>query len=171
MAVPRVASCAMNGCTKGRVVEYGSIEREIWVDAAPEVVFDVVSNPKHIADWWLAETDVEPVAGSNGELVWVEPETGRREVVRITVADAEPPRLFSFRWTHPQGEDASASNSLLVRFELIPQDGRTLLRMTETGFRERGWEAAVLEQQYNDHLQGWAFYLPRLQKLAESRPE
>ena len=151
-------------------MELGSIAREIWVDAAPEVVFDVVSNPKHIAEWWLAETDVEPVAGSEGELVWVDREAGTREVVRITVADAEPPRLFSFRWTHPQGEDASASNSLLVRFELDARDGGTLLRMTETGFREQGWEAAVLEQQYNAHIQGWAFYLPRLQKLAEGRP-
>lgn len=150
-------------------MEYGSIERQIWVDATPEVVFDVVSNPVHIADWWMAETDVEPVVGSSGELVWVDEEAGRRDVMRITVVEAEWPRLFSFRWTHPQGEDATESNSLLVCFELIPEDGRTLLRMTETGFRQRGWEAAVLEQQYNDHVQGWAFYLPRLQKVAESR--
>jgi uncharacterized protein YndB with AHSA1/START domain len=165
-----IVSRATNGCTKGGVVEYGSIEREIWVDAAPEVVFDVVSNPEYIADWWLAQTDVVPVAGSEGDLVWVDQEAGTREVVRITVADAEPSRLFSFRWTHPHGEDANVSNSLLVRFELNPRDGGTLLRMTETGFRQKGWEAAVLEEQYNDHVKGWAFYLPRLQKLAESRP-
>jgi uncharacterized protein YndB with AHSA1/START domain len=150
-------------------VELGSISREIWVDAAPIVVFDVVSKPEHIADWWLAETDVEPVAGSEGELVWVDQQAGTREVVRITVAEVEPPRLFSFRWTHPHGEEASASNSLLVRFELDARDGGTLLRMTETGFREKGWQAAVLEQQYNAHVLGWTFYLPRLQKLAESR--
>jgi hypothetical protein len=34
--------------------------------------------------------------------------------------------------------------------------------MTETGFREMGWEAAVLEQQYHEHVTGWDFYLPRL---------
>jgi hypothetical protein len=25
-----------------------------------------------------------------------------------------------------------------------------------------GWEIALLEQQYNDHISGWDFYLPRL---------
>jgi hypothetical protein len=34
--------------------------------------------------------------------------------------------------------------------------------MTETGFREKGWEVAVLEQQYREHEQGWDYFLPRL---------
>jgi hypothetical protein len=34
--------------------------------------------------------------------------------------------------------------------------------MTETGFRELGWEAAVLEQHYRDHVAGWDHFLPRL---------
>jgi hypothetical protein len=34
--------------------------------------------------------------------------------------------------------------------------------MTETGFRERGWEAAVLEQNYFDHVSGWDYFIPRL---------
>jgi hypothetical protein len=25
-----------------------------------------------------------------------------------------------------------------------------------------GWEAAVLEEQYGEHVTGWDFYLPRL---------
>ena len=40
--------------------------------------------------------------------------------------------------------------------------GGTLLKMTESGFREMGWEAAVLEEQYREHSSGWDFYLPRL---------
>ena len=34
--------------------------------------------------------------------------------------------------------------------------------MTESGFREMGWEVAVLEEQYRDHVQGWDHFLPRL---------
>ena len=30
------------------VMEYGSIEREIYIEAAPEIVFDVVSSPHHL---------------------------------------------------------------------------------------------------------------------------
>ena len=73
-----------------------------------------------------------------------------------------PPRTFSFRWTHPAGEVAGEGNSLLVTFDLVPSNGGTLLTMTEIGFRERGWEVAVLEQQYREHGAGWDFYLPRL---------
>ena len=80
----------------------------------------------------------------------------------FTVVDARPPRTFSFRWTHPAGEIAAERNSLLVTFDLRPSGSGTLLRMTETGFRELGWEPAVLEQQYQEHVASWEFYLPRL---------
>ena len=37
------------------------------------------------------------------------------------------------------------------------------MRFRETGFRERGWAAAVLEQAtYEDHVHGWDYFLPRL---------
>jgi uncharacterized protein YndB with AHSA1/START domain len=82
--------------------------------------------------------------------------------VAFQVVDAVPHRLFSFRWTHPEGEQARETNSFLVMFELEPAGDGTLLRMTETGFRERGWEAAVLEKAYQDHCAGWDHHLPRL---------
>ena len=84
----------------------------------------------------------------------------------FTVVDARPPHTFSFRWTHPTGEPATEGNSLLVTFDLTPSGRGTLLRMTETGFREMGWEAAVLEHQFHKHVTGWDFYLPRLAPYA-----
>ena len=147
-------------------MEFGSIEREIYVDAPPATVFDVVSSPAHIRDWWSAETDVEPVPGRTGELTWREEASGRVDVAPITVVDAEPPHRFSFRWTHDAGEVATSTNSMLVTFELSPSGSGTVLRLSETGFRERGWEIAVLEETYNDHVNGWDFYLPRIADLA-----
>ena len=49
-----------------------------------------------------------------------------------------------------------------MTFDLVPSGAGTLLRFSETGFREKGWEAAVLEEQYADHASGWDFFLPRL---------
>jgi uncharacterized protein YndB with AHSA1/START domain len=147
-------------------MEFGTIEREVYVDAPPATVFDVVSRPAHIRDWWSAEADVEPVPGASGELTWRDEASGRVDVVPITVVDAEPPHRFSFRWTHDAGEVATSTNSMLVTFELSPSGGGTVLRLTESGFRERGWEAAVLEETYEDHVRGWDFYLPRIADLA-----
>src|SRR5664279_572610 len=110
-------------------MEYGSIEREFHIDASPEVVFDVVSSPAHIREWWDAETDLEPAAGATGELVWRNSDTAEATFVPITVVDAEPPRLFSFRWCHSRGEIANPANSLLVTFELVPAGAGTVLRM------------------------------------------
>jgi uncharacterized protein YndB with AHSA1/START domain len=147
-------------------MEFGSIEREIYVEAPPETVFDVVSSPDHIRDWWSAETDVEPVPGGTGELTWRDEASGRVDVVPVTVVDAQPPHRFSFRWTHEAGEVATETNSMLVTFELSPSGTGTVLRLIETGFRERGWEIAVLEEVYQDHVRGWDFYLPRIAEVA-----
>jgi hypothetical protein len=84
----------------------------------------------------------------------------------MTVVTAEPPRVFTFRWTHPAGEEAVDGNSLLVTFELVPSGAGTLLRLTETGFREQGWEIATLEQRYNEHVVGWDTFVPRIAATA-----
>ncbi len=68
---------------------------------------------------------------------------------------------------------AAPGNSLLVTFELSPSGSGTALRMTEVGFREMGWEVAVLEEQYQEHVEGWDYFIPRLAeyvaRLAASR--
>ena len=142
-------------------MEFGTIEREIYVEAAPEIVFEVVSSPDHLKRWWPDDARYDPAPGSSGEIVFGDRDADGA-VVPFTVVDAQPPRTFSFRWTHPAEEVARGGNSLLVSFDLTPSGGGTLLRMTETGFREMGWEAAVLEEQSREHEAGWDFYLPRL---------
>ncbi|WBQ03216.1 SRPBCC domain-containing protein [Kribbella sp. CA-293567] len=142
-------------------MEFGSIEREIYVDASPEVAFEVVSSPEHISEWWSDEADLKVVPGAVGELVWGD----RANVVPIVVVDVEPPRLFSFRWVHADGK-VESTDSLLVTFELTPSGAGTKVRMTETGFREMGWEIAKLKEQYRDHVTGWDHYLPLLGEYA-----
>ena len=50
---------------------------------------------------------------------------------------------------------------------VAPSGNGTLLRFSETGFRERGWEAAALEATYQDHAHGWTHFLARLVPYAE----
>jgi uncharacterized protein YndB with AHSA1/START domain len=142
-------------------MEFETIEREIYVEAAPEVVFEVVSSPEHLKQWWPDDARYEPVPGATGDIVFGDRDAGGA-VVAFTVVDVRPPHTFAFRWTHPADETAAVGNSLLVTFDLTASGRGTLLKMTETGFREMGWEIAVLEQQYQEHIKGWSFYLPRL---------
>jgi uncharacterized protein YndB with AHSA1/START domain len=150
-------------------MEFASIEREIHVQAAPEVVFAVVSQPEHLKEWWPDDATLSSATpGATGELIWGDEDNPRAHVEAMTVVEADPPRRFVFRWTHEAGEEAAAGNSLLVTFELTPSASGTLLRMTETGFREMGWEAAVLEAAYNEHIEGWDYFIPRLETYADS---
>lgn len=138
-------------------MEHGTLEREIHVDASPEVVFEVISRPEHIQEWWSDEARFE---SASGELIWRDADTGETMVAPLTIVEVDPPRRFSFRWTYT--EPNREGNSLLVTFDLIPGDAGTTIRMTETGFREMGWEIAVLEEHYRDHEEGWDRYLPEL---------
>jgi uncharacterized protein YndB with AHSA1/START domain len=154
-------------------MEYGSLEREIFVEASPEVVFEVLSRPEHLREWWPddAELDRSTVGGS-GTLTF-EQHGGQAAVVPLTVVESVPPRLFSFRWGYEPGLVPDRSNSFLVTLELSPSGAGTSVRLTETGFRERGWEAAVLEETYLDHSAGWDRFLPQLppyvQRLVSAR--
>ena len=147
-------------------MEQGSIERELHIDASPEVVFEVLSRPEHIREWWSAEASDVLADGTAGALTWTDTDSGRTQSEPFTVVRSDPPRMLSFRWTYDEGDTPDGANSLLVTFELTPAAGGTRLRLRETGFRERGWEAAVLEAHYNDHRQGWDFYLPRIGTIA-----
>lgn len=141
-------------------MEYGSIERDIHVDASPEVVFEVISRPEHMQEWWPDEARFESVAGAPGELVWRDSQTGETMTVALAVVEVDPPKRFSFRWCF--ADPGRGGNSLLVTFDLVPADGGTRIRMTEAGFREMGWEIAVLEEQYREHASAWDHYIPAL---------
>jgi uncharacterized protein YndB with AHSA1/START domain len=141
---------------------FESIEREIHVDASPEIVFDVISSPHHIREWWNgADTDVSPTPGDVAEIAWGR-DTAEPHIERLTVVDAVAPRLFSFRWVSDGAAQATASNSLLVTFELVPSGAGTVVRLTETGFQEKEWDTATLEAAYADHVNGWDIFVPSI---------
>src|SRR4051794_17603175 len=116
-------------------MEHGSIEREIHVEASPEVVFEVITTPEHIRAWWGGvETDLRPVPGAAGELRWGSGGTPDQRGGVLKGVEAVPPRLFSFRWVYPDARIADDAKSLLVPFELTPTATGTQVRVTETGF-------------------------------------
>ena len=148
-------------------MEYGSIERELYVDASPEVVFEVVSRPEHLREWWPDDATLDDRApGSTGELTFGNHGSESAFAVPLTVVESAPPRLFSFRWAYDPSVAPDQSNSFLVTLELTPSGAGTTLRLTETGFREQGWEVAKLEEAYQDHAQSWSRFLPQLAEYA-----
>lgn len=149
-------------------MEYGQIERELRIDASPEVVYEVVSSPEHLREWWPDDAVLEPTVGSTGRVTFGDPSSPEAKSVVLKVVEAEPPHRFSFRWVYDGDDVALSTSSLLVTFEMTSDGAGTLLRFTEQGFREKGWEAAVLEEQYREHAQAWDYFFPRLVAYAAS---
>ncbi|WP_262852547.1 SRPBCC domain-containing protein [Mumia quercus] len=147
-------------------MEYGSIEREIHIEASPEVVFEVLSRPEHVREWWSDEAEFATEPGGEGRLGFGDARQGDMTWQAFSVVEAEPPHRFAFRWTHDDGAAPTQQNSFLVVFTLERVGEGTLLRMTESGFRERGWDEAKAALEHSEHVTGWDYYLPRLVSYA-----
>jgi uncharacterized protein YndB with AHSA1/START domain len=89
------------------------IEREILIEAPPEVVWGVITEPEQISRWFSDSADLEARPGAFGLLGW--DEHGRYD---LRVERVEPHRVFSWRWVYPPDAEPDASNSLLVEFTL-----------------------------------------------------
>jgi uncharacterized protein YndB with AHSA1/START domain len=139
-----------------------SIEREIHVEASPDVVFEVITSPDHLKEWWPDDVELDPTPGAEGHMVFGDPSSPDAHLPKVTVVDAVPGSLFSFRWVYPDDEAAREGNSLLVTFTLEPVDGGTLVRMVETGWQEKDWPAEQMEHDFEDHTSGWDHFIPRL---------
>jgi uncharacterized protein YndB with AHSA1/START domain len=143
------------------VREHSTIERELYVEASPEIVYEVVSKPEHIVQWWSDEAEFQDTPGGSGWIGFGDVAAGGRRV-ELSVAEADPPRRFAFRWTHGSGESAAEGNSNLVTFDLVPEGDGTRVRFTEVGFRERGWDDDEVAAVHADHSSGWDYFLPRM---------
>jgi uncharacterized protein YndB with AHSA1/START domain len=151
-----------------------SVEREILIHAAPEVVWGVITQPEQISRWFSDAADVEGRAGADGTLTWrPRGRGGDKEIdmiVPIRVVEAEPFRRFSFRWNHPEGTGPDESNSALVEFSLIEEDGATRLKVLESGI-----DAVTLDEQsrakyLEDHEHGWERHLGEMLDYVASKP-
>jgi uncharacterized protein YndB with AHSA1/START domain len=143
-----------------------SVERESLINASPEVVWRVITEPEHISHWFSDEAEVEGRAGANGRLTWKPGGRGGDKeldmTVPIRVVAAEPFRRFAFRWNHPRGSEPDESNSALVEFSLSEETDGTRLRVLESGIGAvtQGDDGRALYLKQHEH--GWGKHLGEL---------
>lgn len=151
-----------------------SVEREILIEASPEVVWRAITEPEHISSWFSDEADIEGRAGADGTLTWKPGGRGGEKdvdlVVPIRVVEAEPFRRFCFRWNHPQGTRPVESNSALVEFTLVEEAEGTRLRVLESGIDAVTHDEEEKAGYRRDHEHGWAKHLGELLDHVAPRP-
>ena len=147
-------------------MEFGSIDREIYIEASPEIVYEVVSSAEHVRQWWADDAQIGTGPGAEGFVAFGDQTAPGAKRERLTVLEADPPRRFSFAWVYDPATSGPEAHALTVTFDLAASGGGTVVRFSEKGFRERGWEGAVLEAAYQDHVRGWGIFLSRLETYA-----
>src|ERR1700742_2036170 len=107
-----------------------SVEREVYLEARPEVVWAAVTRPEELARWYAfggADVDLRP----GGRLVMRWEEHGEYLCFVETV---EPGRRFAYRYAVDPGVEPAPGQSNLVEFTLTPEGEGTRLRGVEAGF-------------------------------------
>lgn len=133
-----------------------AIEREILIEAAPSVVWAIVTEPQHLAGWFSDEAEIDLRAGGRMLLAWHGHGTyeGRVEIV-------DPPRVFAFRWQTREAE-FSERNSTLVAMTLAPEGAGTRLSVVESGFADLPWPDDAQARYADQNLRGWLTELDEL---------
>ena len=93
------------------------IVRELVLDAPAEEVWEALTDPERLAEWFANEVELDPRPGGRGVFRW---ENG--EIREALVEEVDPPRRFGFRW-EDEGE---------VEFELEEVDEGTKVTVRET---------------------------------------
>jgi uncharacterized protein YndB with AHSA1/START domain len=106
------------------------VEREVVLPAPPARVWEALCDPEQLSTWFGAEASIEARPRGRARFRW--PDGTERAAV---VETAEAPRLLEFRWL--PFERAGPGMTRLasagrVRITLEPQDGGTLLTVTES---------------------------------------
>jgi uncharacterized protein YndB with AHSA1/START domain len=146
-----------------------AITRDIVINASPETVYDVVSRPEHISQWFSDDAKFEAVPNTRGVLIWRDKETGQVTTIEVTVVYADRPHLFAFHWVSPerQRETPNATDPVLVEFRITAEPGGTRLVVSESGLDAVQWDDAAKAAYAADHTNGWGHFLSQLCTYAE----
>src|SRR2546421_9245814 len=131
-----------------------AVERELTIAARPETVWELLVDPDQAIRWMgqAATFDLRPGGSYRVEVIPGHAASG--EFVEI-----DPPHRLVYTWGwEPESGSSVAPGSTTVEFELIAQDGGTLMRFTHRDLPTP--EAAA------SHAHGWGHYFARLATLA-----
>jgi uncharacterized protein YndB with AHSA1/START domain len=94
------------------------VEREIVFPASPAEVWEALTDPERLEEWFATEVELDARPGGEGTFRW-----GNGEERHATVREADAEERLVLDWDGDGGE---------VVLELEEVDGGTLVRVTET---------------------------------------
>ncbi|WP_122816072.1 SRPBCC domain-containing protein [Nocardioides pantholopis] len=141
-----------------------TIDREVYVDAAPATVWQVITRPEHVRRWFGDDATFVAEPGAEGTVGW---DAHGEYPLRVELV--EPTTRFAFRWIRRTGVDLREC-STLVEFELVPEGRGTRLRVTESGFASLPWPPEERTGHAEENAAGWQRELEELVAYVATLP-
>lgn len=140
-------------------MSHDRIEQDVLIDAAPETVWAVITEPEHISAWFGDEAELDVRVGGEGLFTWID----HGMTSRIRVERLDRPTAFSYRWGQGAGNAMTPETSTLVEFTLEAAGAQTRLRVVESGFAGLAVPVATQTERFEGNTRGWAAELADLQ--------
>jgi uncharacterized protein YndB with AHSA1/START domain len=131
------------------------VEREVRIDAPPEVIFKFFVDPEQMIRWKGVEATLDPRPGG----IYRVNVTGA-DIVRGEYVEVSPNERVVFTWGWEGEGNPVPSGSSTVEITLVPDGATTLVRL-----RHHGLPGGPEDR----HAEGWEHYLARLAAAAAGR--
>ena len=134
-------------------------ENSIKVQAAPQSVFEALTDAGQLQRWFLSRAETDPRPGGSFAFDWEFADAAQNGQQRGSFLDVVPGKKVSYTWqARPAPEPATT-----VMFSLEPDGSGTLVRLAHTGFGTGEAGQAARDQ----HSGPWDFYLSNLKSYLE----
>lgn len=132
------------------------IERTITIQAPPETVFRLLTDPLEYVRWKGRIAELEPRKGGTFRVQFAD----AKQVASGRYVEVVPNRRVVFTWGW-EGDAMVPPGSSTVEIDLEPAGRGTRLRLVHRGLPDEG---------VGQHAEGWDYFLGRLSDVAEGRP-
>jgi uncharacterized protein YndB with AHSA1/START domain len=131
------------------------VEREVRIDAPPEVIFKFFVDPEQMIRWKGVEATLDPRPGGTYRV-----NVTGADVVRGEYVEVSPNERVVFTWGWEGEGNPVPPGSSTVEITLVPDGASTLVRL-----RHHGLPGGPEDR----HAEGWEHYLARLEMAAAGR--
>jgi uncharacterized protein YndB with AHSA1/START domain len=129
-----------------------TIEKEVALDASPEQVWRMLTDPQELARWFPLEASVVPGVGGKISVSWGPEMTGT-----APIEIWEPNHRL-------RSVDSSTGQPITVEWTIESRSGKTILRLVQSAFES----GADWENEFFDSMNyGWGFMLVNLRHYLE----
>lgn len=141
-----------------------SIERELFVKASKEHVYEAITDPKQIIEWFPDAVQGELTAGEMPVF-----DFGSDGKVQLFIVAANPFDYFAYNWV--PGSDGGATfygdvrtiPHTLVEFIIEEVENGTKITLKESGFA--ALPESVAQEKLDMNTGGWKYMIDRLEKV------